>query len=151
MRMPALALVVVLAVGASACGRTHTAEDGTYAFTLSEVLRDDCNLSTTAPVLAQGVLATTGNIVALDYAYLDIKLKGIYLSKEERMTFDGTAANVSAQVRGQSCLLDTVAMHIDASTQDATHFSGAMSIAFDARQRNECVCELWVKFVATKL
>lgn len=140
--------VVVLTVS---CGRTHTLDDGAYAFALAEVLRDDCALSQDPHVMTTGTLITTGNLVALDYGFLDVKLKGIYLSKEERMTLDGTAANIDTTVRGNECLLDTVAIHMETDTSaNPTHFSGAMSIAFDARQNTQCVCQMWVKFNATK-
>ncbi len=135
----------------AACGRSHVLDDGAYAFSLAEVLRDDCGLRQDPKVLSTGTLTTTGNLVALDYGYLDIKLKGIYLSKEERMSLDGTAANVSTVVRGNTCLLDTVAMHMETTTSTAaTHFDGAMSFVLDARQSNECVCQMWVKFTAAK-
>lgn len=143
--------VVVVALSVSSC-RVHLADDGRYAFSLkpSDVLRDDCGLAADSAVVSTGVLRSIGNVVELDYGYLDIKLVGTYLDKLEQMTFDGTAVNVSTQVRGQLCLLDTVAIHLDAKTLDANHFSGAMKIVLDARSPDGCVCQLWFRYEASR-
>ncbi len=140
----------MLALGAWSCGRNHPLEDGPYQFTLKEVLRDDCDLAHATGVFSTGTLNTTGNIVSLSYGFLGVKLFGTYLSGIEQMTLDGTANNVSTPVRGNECLLDSVAVHLDTVTRSPTRFDGAMSITFDARSPDACVCKFWFNYEATR-
>ncbi len=131
--------------------RVHDLEDGPYQFTLTQVLRDDCGLAAHPEVASTGTLRTTGNVVALEYGYLDLKLVGTYLTRAEAMTMDGAAVNVSTQVRGHDCLLDAVSMHLDTTTVDATTFTGAMKLVFDARTPDACVCQAWFRYSAQRI
>ncbi|MBX7101725.1 MAG: hypothetical protein K1X89_28680 [Myxococcaceae bacterium] len=143
---PCLTLLVLSA----ACGRHHTLQDGTYAFSLKESLRDDCNFTGAPGVLSQGALKTTGHVVALDYGLFGIDLNGNYLADVERMTLDGSAANVNTQVNGGECLLDLVGLHLDGATTSSTSFEGIMAVRLDARRPDRCVCEVWFKYVANR-
>lgn len=148
-RVRLLISTLLAAVVLTSC-RTHTAQDGTYQFVFTEVLRDDCNLATAAGVVNTGTLVTTGNIASLHYGYFDIELGGIYRVALEEMVLDGNASNVSTTVRGNACLLDTAAIHLESVTQDSERFDGEMTFTLDARQTPDaCACKLWVKFAAT--
>ncbi len=142
-------LIIFVGLGLASC-RTHTLEDGSYQFTVKEVLRDDCGLATSAPLLSTGVLITTGNQVKMRYGYLDLQLLGIYQVNLEQMVLDATAVNVTTAVRGTQCLLDSVSLHMDTENQTATSFSGSMSFYLDARA-DTCVCRVWVTYDAKKV
>ena len=75
---------------------------------------------------------------------------GTYRFSVEEMTLDGTLSNYEAVLRNRTCLLDTVNFHVDTLTTSATSFTGAMSINYEARQPDECVCKYWFKFIATR-
>lgn len=147
MRAP---LFVILAVAAVGCGRTHTLQDGPYAFGLVETLRDDCQLAKAPDVFSTGVLRTTGHVVTLDYGLFGIDLVGNYLDDVERMLLDGSAANVNTPVNGEECLLDLVSIHLEGTTRGPGAFDGTMAVRLDARRPDRCVCELWVRYQATK-
>ena len=136
-------------LGLASC-RTHTLEDGTYQFTLKDVLRDDCGLAPTGALMSTGVLVTTGNQVKIKYGYLGLQMFGIYQVNVEQMVLDATAVNVTTAVRGNQCLLDSVSLHIDTENQTARSFSGTMSFYLDARA-DPCVCRVWVTYEAQKV
>ncbi len=79
-----------------------------------------------------------------------LRLVGIYRDGVEEMTLDGSISNSTSIVRGRECLLDTISLHLDATTIDSSSFGGAMSISYEARQPDECTCRLWFKYEATK-
>ena len=141
-------LLTVVMLG-STC-RIHDLLDGVYTLQLTEVLRDDCAMANAPGVIGTATLKTNGHNVLLDYSFLQTRLLGTYLSQTEKMTADGTAVNVSTTVRARQCLLDTVVVHLDGETESPTRMSGAMSIQFDTRSPDECVCKLWFKFDATR-
>lgn len=149
MRLLPLVLISTLGLlGLWSC-RTHLLVDQTYAFTLKEVIRDDCGLATTPGVFTSGTLFTTGNQVRMTYGYLNLELVGIYLVGEDKMSLDGSTGNVMTAVRGQECLLDTVLLHLETTNHTADSFEGEMSFTLDARLRPEaCVCKLWVRYEA---
>ena len=130
--------------------RVHTLEDGPYTFTLGEVLRDDCGLASTGGVLTTGTLRTEGNLVSLNLAQPNLRLVGTYRFSLEEMTLDGTLSNFQTTLRGQACLLDTVALHLDTTTLSPTAFEGSMSISYEARTPDACVCKFWFKFSAQR-
>jgi hypothetical protein len=140
--------VLVAVLGLAGCGRTHPLTDGEYVFTVKEVLRDDCGLGDAALVLTPARLVTTGHVVRLDFAPPGTQLIGTYKSRIEEMTLDGTIANFNTIVRGRECLVDAVTLHLDAETTGPSSFKGAMSIAYDARQPDECVCRFWFLYEA---
>lgn len=129
--------------------RVHSLDDGVYAIVPGEILRDDCGLAT-ADVLGAATLRTEGNLVTLSLARPELRLVGTYRFSVEEMTLDGTLSNFSAVLRGRECLLDTVNFHMDTVTSSPTSFTGAMSINYDARQPDECVCKFWFRFEAQR-
>jgi hypothetical protein len=136
-------------LGLSGC-RVHELEDGSYRLALTQVLRDECGLAQAPDTIGAGVLSTTGNLVGFDYAFLSLKLQGTYLSGVEQLTLDGAAVNIDTLVSGQECLVDQVAMHLDGTAKDATHFSGKAAITYDTRQPDRCVCKFWFLYDATR-
>lgn len=139
-----------LAVASLSCGRVHVLEDGTYAFSVTRVLRDECDLEHQT-VLGPGTLATAGHSVSLSFTTPEARLAGTYRTSVEEMTLDGTIANYATAVHGQACLLDFVTLHLDTSTLDARRFEGTMSIRYDTAQLDACVCAFWFDFVAIRV
>lgn len=133
------------------CGcRVHTLLDGNYQFEVTEVLENDCELmSPPAGVQSAGVLRTEGHWVGLRFTEPDLQLVGTYLSGVEALTLDGSLSHFPAQLRGRSCVLDTVTFHLDGTTVDAQTFEGAMAVNYEARQPDECTCRYWFKYRAT--
>lgn len=143
-------LWLVVLASMSAC-RDHLLDDGPYAFSVTEVLRDDCGLATSGTaVVSGGTLRSEGNLVQFSLTQPELRLVGTYLSSVEQMTLDGSISNYSAVLRGRECLLDTVSFHLDTTTLSDTRFEGAMSISYEARQPDECVCRYWFKLAGQK-
>ncbi len=131
--------------------RVHTLDDGAYDFTLGEILRDDCGLAATAGAVPPGgTLRTEGNLTNFALTQPELRLIGTYRYSVEELTMDGSLSNYSTVLRGQECLVDTVAFHLDATTVDASSFTGAMSINYEARQPDACTCRFWFKFSAKR-
>jgi hypothetical protein len=144
------ALAALVAVLLSGCGRVHLLEDGQYALTPTQVLRDDCGLASQG-LLEQATLVTAGDSVTMRFTAPASQLAGTYRISVEQMTLDGTIANYATVVRGEACLLDFVTLHLDTVTTDATHFTGAMSVTYYAPQADACVCKLWFDFTAARV
>jgi hypothetical protein len=127
----------------AACGRSHTLADSTYTFTETGVLRDDCGLAGQG-VLGSGALITTGDLANLTLSKPAGKLVGLYRYALEEMVLDGTFTNQQALVRGQTCLIDTVSIHLTTTTVDAAHFTGTVAIDYDTSLQPEtCTCRFW--------
>lgn len=139
------ALLLLLTSGC----RVHPLDDGVYSLVPGEILRDDCGLAD-AGVLGTATLRTEGNEVSLSLSRPELRLVGIYRYSVEEMTLDGTLTNYSAVLRGRDCLLDTVDFHVDTVTTNASSFTGALSINYNARQPDECACKFWFKFAAQR-
>lgn len=129
--------------------RVHTLEDGEYVLVPSEILRDDCGLAS-EDLLGAATLRTEGNLVTLSLAKPGLRLVGTYRFSLEEMTMDGTLSNTPFMLRGRECLLDNVSYHVDTETSSPTTFSGSMSINYDTRSPDECVCKYWFKFDARR-
>ena len=140
-------LSVLVLVLASGC-RIHDLQDGTYAFTPTEILRDDCGLGQRG--VGNALLRTEGHLVTLTFSEPELRLVGTYRFSTEEMTLDGTISNLSTQLRGRECFVDIVNFHVDTVTTSPTTFNGAMSINYEARQPDECVCKYWFKFDAQR-
>jgi hypothetical protein len=132
----------------TACGNTHPLQDGSYAFTRGEVVRDDCGEASRPELMSGGALERHGHEVRFDTGFFNVKLVGQFLSLTERFHLDGSAANVVAQVEGRECLLDLVVLTMDAETIDPTSFSGTLSAQYQAERPVDCDCETWVRFSA---
>lgn len=145
---PARLLLVLSALALAGC-RDHLLEDGDYAFSVTEVLRDDCGLAGTE-VLGPATLRTEGNLVSLSLTRPELRLVGTYRSGLEELTVDGNLTNVTAVLRGRECLLDTVTLHLDGRALDPGAFAGAVAISWEARQPDECVCKYWFRYEARR-
>lgn len=141
-----LALLVVIA--AAGCGRVHTLQEGTYDLHLDEAIRDDCGLLDVDPDLGSATITVSGDFVQMRYSRYQIELSGEYLLREEEFTADGSAANVSAEARGEQCLVDLVTVHFDAKTDCKVQYSGTLRITYQTPTRSECACQLWVRYHA---
>lgn len=130
------------------CGcRLHTLEDGEYVITPGEIIRDECGLAGT-DLLGPVALRTEGNLVYLTLSKPSLRLVGTYRFNTEEMTMDGSISNFSTVLRGRECLLDNVQIHVDTNTESTSTFSGEMSISFEARSPDACVCKFWFRFNA---
>lgn len=143
-----LALLVLLAAAAG-CGRVHTLQEGTYDLHLDDVIRDDCGLMQVDPELGSAALTVSGDFVQMSYSRYQIELSGEYLLREEEFTADGSAANVSAEARGQQCLVDLITVHFDAKADCKVQYSGTLRITYQTPTNSECACQLWVSYHAT--
>ncbi len=138
-----LVLVVAVLMLAAGCGRSHTLADGTYAFTETSVLRDDCGLAGQG-VLGTGTLVTTGDLANLTLSKPAGKLVGLYRYALEELMLDGTFANQQAVVNGQTCLIDTVSLHLTTTTIDSGHFTATVAVNYDTSlQPQSCTCRFW--------
>jgi hypothetical protein len=139
---------VLVFIGAGC--RQHVLQDGTYDLRLTEVLRDDCELSKQPEVFGVARLLTAGHTVRLGTAYLGAELSGTYRFGLEQMTLDATLANVRTRLRGQECQVDTVSVALDSVTQSPARFSGTLSYSFQTRTADACTCRLFVRYDATR-
>jgi hypothetical protein len=103
-----------------------------------------------AGVLGPATLRTEGNEVSLTLTKPELRLVGIYRYSVEEMTLDGTLTNSSTVLAGRECLLDTVDFHLDTVTTNASSFTGAMSINYNARQPDQCTCKFWFKLAGQR-
>ena len=143
--------LAVLAVPLASCA-AHLQTSGTYAFTVTEILRDDCGVLAGSLALGTGNLMVSGEAVSLSYEPYALDLHGFFKEVSESFYLDGTVANVSASVGTTQCLFDLVTMHIDATTQSATAFDGAIQIRYGtAASPIPCRCELSVHYRAERL
>ncbi|MFO0596562.1 MAG: hypothetical protein U0228_14695 [Myxococcaceae bacterium] len=136
----------MLALALVGC-RAHTLDDGPYAVTVDQVLRDDCGLAGTE-VIGTATLVTQGHQVALTLAKPDLTMLGTYKYGLEQITLDGSLSNQREVLAGRECLLDLVTLHADTVTTDPTHFTGSMSIAYETKQADACTCRFWFNFKA---
>lgn len=146
MRIGWLSLVGLL--GLSGC-RDHTLEDGIYALAVGEVLRDDCGVASDF-TLGPGRLTTTGHVVAFSLDAPAVTLAGWYRDSIETFYADGSLVDAPVRLGARDCLVETLAVHLDAETQDAARFAGVF--AFDSRSAREpaCSCRLWLRATGTR-
>jgi hypothetical protein len=146
MRQCALVMVCFL-VGC----RLHTLQDGTYQFSATEVLRDDCQLASQPEVLARGTLLTAGHIVRLSYQYLNAEFAGTYRYGLEQMTLDASVVNTRARLRDQACLIDEMTGTLDSVTESPSRFSGTLSLTFRTTTLDACNCRFLIRFDAVRV
>jgi hypothetical protein len=139
-----------LVMALSCSCRVHVLEDGAYALTVSEVLRDDCALSSQA-MLGQAALSTAGDSASIAFSTPEARLEGTYKSGVEEMTLDGNATNFSTLVGGQVCLVDLVKLHLDTVTVSPDAFRGTMSVTYSTAQHDACVCNYWFALDAVRV
>jgi hypothetical protein len=141
--------LAVLAAPLASCD-AHVQASGTYAFTASEIVRDDCGVLASSPTLGTGILTVNGEVVALTYEPYAIHLRGFFKEVSESFYLDGAAASISSTVGAEQCLFDLVTMHVDGTSASATAFTGTMQIRYDAASAAQCQCDLSVVFRAER-
>lgn len=141
-----LSLTAVLASALTGC-LPYSQNEGEYELVPTETLRDDCDLLERFEGNLQLSLQISGRVVRADFGVQNMQLLGYFLEDGEAFTADGSVANVSTTVDGANeCLLDQVRVHLDATTQCSTEFSGQLRLAYDANNNPGCTCELWFRF-----
>jgi hypothetical protein len=163
---PRRALLVLCLLGVWGCGRVHELNEGSYALTAEEVIRDECRILS-SPDLSGGAMVFAGDVARMDYqfAQLELQLVGAFFEQGstftrglegpgqpgsgiERFSMDGSAANVNARVDGAECLLDLVTVHLDGTTRSPSLFDGVMLVRYEPRRSGPCSCELWARYRA---
>jgi hypothetical protein len=145
------AFVVSATMCAGCFGRNHTLHEGTYEFTVQEVIRDECGIQS-GSALGSGSIRISGDLVRvqLDERIYNMEAVGYFLANVERFTLDGSAGNVPVQVNGSECLVTLVQAHLEATTDSPSTFHGASQILFNSDQPG-CFCQLWARFTAQRL
>lgn len=158
--MNARMAVVVLTSSLMACGgRTHDQEEGCYALTPvrpSGIIRDECQLLADAAANLGARLTISGNLVEVEFRFatpsqgelLTVSMAGQFAYSEEAFSADGTAANILLPIGGQACQLQLVDVHLDATTQSSTRFSGLIRITTSAPRPETCICQAWFEYQA---
>ena len=142
-----------------ACGgRTHQQEEGCYALTVRPegIIRDECQLLADAAANLGARLVISGNVVEVDFRFstpsqgelLTVSMAGQFAYNEEAFSADGTATNIPLPIAGQTCQLQLVNVHLDATTQSATTFSGQIRISTYTPRPETCVCQAWFQYQA---
>ncbi len=121
------------------------------------MLRDDCGL---APNLrfGPGWLRTAGDTVNLMLEEPAIALVGLYRTnsdggffpESDTMILDGVLTNTRYTIRGEECLLEAIAIHVEGTTRGETMWDGLAAFTFDSRTPDRCSCKLWIGFRATR-
>ncbi|MCI0574344.1 MAG: hypothetical protein L0Y66_26735 [Myxococcaceae bacterium] len=135
-----------------ACGRIHLLQEGRYQMSATEVLTDTCGVLAQPDDLWDGSLLLMGNVVRFDYELLQppIPMSGVFLSRTERFTANGTALNTPFRVRGRDCLVGSITVTINADTDEGaeppgTVFTGTLRVHVETRGTPEdeaCTCEV---------
>lgn len=138
-RARASALLIALVLGCA-----HPQEQGAYAITAEEIVRDDCGLLASPEDLWDGELIIDGEVVRMRYDLYGTELRGRYQQVSESFYLDGTASMVSAQVAGAECLFDVVNIHLEGTVVngDPGAFTGLIRVDHDSRQRDACRCQV---------
>ena len=143
-----------------ACGgRTHQQQEGCYALTPvrpSGIIRDECQLLASSASNLGARLLVSGNVVELDFRFsspsqgelLTVSMAGQFAYNQEAFSADGTATNVLLPIQGQTCELQLVDVHLDATTQSSTSFSGVIRISTTAPRPETCICQAWFQYQA---
>ena len=154
--LPRLLVLPLTALLASACTSAYTQQEGTYAFSATEEIVDDCGLLSAPDDLWDAQLLIAGETLRMDYGLFGqdghggIELVGYFLGVDDRFTVDGSVVNVSTVARGQQCLLDIATVHLEGRTDCPGEFSGTMRVRYESRRTAGCNCELWVRYRATQ-
>jgi hypothetical protein len=133
---------------AAACfGRTHLLQEGRYALTATEVLRDDCGLLASPEALWDVELRLAGDVVQARSELLGLELAGLYQQEVERFVADGSAEQVALAVRGRACVLERLTLSLAAATDVAAEpvgsaFSGTVRLRLEHPGVPECACAL---------
>jgi len=152
--------LAVLTSSLLACGgRTHDQEEGCYALTPvrpSGIIRDECQLLADAAANLGARLVVSGNVVEVDFRFstpsqgelLTVSMAGNFAYNEEAFSADGTAASIPLPIGGQTCQLQLVNVHLDATTQSPTRFSGEIRMSTYTPRPETCICQAWFQYQA---
>jgi hypothetical protein len=158
--MNARMAVVVLTSSLMACGgRTHSQEEGCYALTPvrpSGIIRDECQLLADAAANLGARLGIDGNVVEMrlrlstptQSELLTVSMAGRFNYSQEVFTADGTASNIPLPIGVQTCQLQWVDAHLEATTESATRFAGLMRIGTRTPLPETCICQTWFEYQA---
>ncbi|WP_224369254.1 hypothetical protein [Hyalangium versicolor] len=145
---------LLLAVGLCLSCNTFPQNQGHYDLRFVSKYRDDCNLLPfdKPESLWDGSLLITGQVVRMDFELLEMQLVGRFLESKDRFAVDGSVANASIVLpnTNEECLLDQVSVHLEGTTVCRTRFDGTVRVRYEARQPDQCVCELWASFEAVQ-
>jgi len=140
--------LAVLTSSLLACGgRTHDQEEGCYALTPvrpSGIIRDECQLLADAAANLGARLVVSGNVVEVDFRF-STPSQGELLTVSSA---DGTAASIPLPIGGQTCQLQLVNVHLDATTQSPTRFSGEIRMSTYTPRPETCICQAWFQYQA---
>lgn len=154
--------LVFLASSLVGCGgRTHAQEEGCYALNPvrpAGIIRDECQLLADAAANLGARLSRSGNVVAIDFRFstpsqgvlLDVSMAGQFAYSQETFSADGTAANILLPIGGQSCQLQLVDVHLDATSDRANPaaFTGVVRITTSTPRPETCICQAWFEYQA---
>jgi hypothetical protein len=158
--MNARMAVVVLTSSLMACGgRTHEQEEGCYALTPvspSGIIRDECQLLADAAAILGARLVIDGNVVEMGLRFstpsqgelLTVSMAGRFDYSREVFTADGTASNIPLPIGGQTCQIQWLDVHLDATTDSATRFAGLIRLGTRAPLPESCICQTWFEYQA---
>lgn len=146
-------LVVLFAAGSLACGRVHLLENGEYRLEVVEEREDGCGILKRPGALWTANFVSAGHLVRMDYLLfpgeadaVQVTLSGAYQQNVEQFYVDGTEFDVTARANTTECLLDRLALHLEATeTASPTEFLGELSIRYEADAPDACVCETIVR------
>jgi len=142
-------LLAALALGPG-CTRAYLQNEGPYALTAVEELRDECGLLSSPEALWDVRLQVTGDVVRMDLDLMDMQLIGSFFEGgDDAFYLDGSVSHTLVSVEGRECIVDQVSVRLEGTTQCATQFNGVMRVRYES-QRAECACELWTTFRAVQ-
>jgi hypothetical protein len=141
-----LFLLLVLLV--AACGRPL--EEGDYAFTVQQVVRDSCGLAGLPAVSSGASFKNSGRQVIFVLPVGTTPLYGWYRYGADTFYAEGTAPNLTLQAGGTSCFIEATRLALDGSVQGPTTFIGSLSLQGDPQQQPACACTLEYTFSAER-
>lgn len=149
---PLLVSCLVL-LSQAGCTRAFLQNEGPYALTTLEVVRDDCALLAPEAPPWGGWLTISGEVVRMDFDLLGMQLIGNFLEagaeNNDAFSLDGSVTNASVTVRGGACRVNQVSVHLTGTTQCATQFNGALRVRYEPQpEQPACACQLWVRYRA---
>jgi hypothetical protein len=154
---PLLLSALALASGLG-CTNAYLQNEGPYDITATEVIRDDCGLLSASSIQDSwdsGELIITGDVVRMNYELGDMQLVGAFLEggslDDDGFMLDGSLANVSFTRGAEMCVVEQVAVHLEATTKCATQFDGVLRVRYEPRvQQPQCACEVWMRYQAVQ-
>lgn len=137
------------------CTRAYLQNEGSYELTAVDVLRDDCSLLSSPESLWDGSLVIWGDVIRMNVNWMDMTLIGRFLDggpeDNDAFELDGTVSSAAVSVKSRACIVDQVAMHLEATTQCATEFDGVLRVRYEPQlEDTSCACELWVNYRAVQ-